>query len=488
MGMCCIHGTFLHALNFYKTGERQTHAVALLKHLFKGAIGDKIQEVRLCYDVACKFDKAVKRTGTNAILPVDMAKRLCSRINRFHIYGHQYSCHVLYNLLHTVGWGLMNGEEIERLWASLRHLIRAGRVCTGPRKAQRVDAGILHLARASRETMGKNLARRLENSRQVTIKYQPVIDKLVGSMLPSGIIISEAYLEHQGTLQYDHYFDPSGGTDTGRPETKKARKAQRDIVQILVNSAIEMSDVERCTRSLRNSKHFLDALKARSKKLDGAVKRYNTQIDALKGPQETRLVRPLDVKVLRDQGLNTDALWDLDRETALDDWAIYPQVRMGIDATARVMRAHEERDRCAIHLSRHLKWVVSSANNIIDYIQFAGTALGADRARELNAMLLHRQKIGNDILSAKLTLVDNDKKLLFDAMRRMETVLPSAGSLSHNDVPASTELESDSEEEDEDLGEGLMNLPDDTDSEVGDDPDDEDGEDADGANEPEADA
>lgn len=469
MGMCCIHGTFLRALNFYQTGERQTHAAALLRDVFSQSRGEEIKELRLCYDVACKFDKAVRRTGGTAILPQEMGERVSSRINRFHIYGHQYSCHVLYNLLHTEGWGLMNGEEIERLWASLRHLIRAGRVCSGPRRAQRIDAGMLHLARAVRETMGANLSRRIKNANEVNLKHNPIIERLMGSVLPNGVVITREYLINQGSLQHEHYFNPPEGFVIDGPGTKKSRKAQRDIVLILVNSSIELSDVERCTRSLRNSKHFLDALKTRSKKLDGVVKRYNNEIAILLDKDETRVLRPLDVKALRSEGLSCDALWDLDRDTALGDWALYPQVRLGIDSLARLNRSREELDRCELHLSRQVKWIVSSAQDIINYIEFAGQLQSHERVCELKAMLLHRRSSGMGIMSAKLELDDDDKQNLLDAIRRIESVLYPTGSLHGNDVlvpdrdPAEADsdgLDSDSEmeEEEEDLVDNLMNL------------------------------
>jgi len=61
------------------------------------------------------------------------------RIGRFHLYGHEMRCHILYNLLSTPGFGLMVGEEVEQLWYMLRGLIRTGRVSSGPRRSQSID-------------------------------------------------------------------------------------------------------------------------------------------------------------------------------------------------------------------------------------------------------------------------------------------------------------------------------------------------------------
>jgi len=62
------------------------------------------------------------------------------RIGRFHLYGHELRCHILYNLLRTEGFGLMVGEEVEQLWFMLSNLIRPGRYSSGPQRTQKIDA------------------------------------------------------------------------------------------------------------------------------------------------------------------------------------------------------------------------------------------------------------------------------------------------------------------------------------------------------------
>src|SRR5205085_9836064 len=93
----------------------------------------EISYLNLCYDVACVFESTVHHYRS------DLKERLRARIGRFHLYGHEHSCHILFNLLRTPGYGLMVGEEPEHLWFVLLHLIYSGRVSSGPRRTQKID-------------------------------------------------------------------------------------------------------------------------------------------------------------------------------------------------------------------------------------------------------------------------------------------------------------------------------------------------------------
>jgi len=131
VAVTCFHGTNLRFLNIYGGGEWHSHATRILEAILEDA--PQIQCLNLCYDVACVFESAIHRYRP------ELRDRLRARIGRFHLYGHEHSCHILYNLLRTRGYGLMVGEEPEHLWFVLSHLIRSGRVSSGPRRTQKID-------------------------------------------------------------------------------------------------------------------------------------------------------------------------------------------------------------------------------------------------------------------------------------------------------------------------------------------------------------
>ena len=63
-----------------------------------------------------------------------------AQIVTFDIYGHEYRCHVLDILHHTVNYGLRAGEEPEHLWYMMQHLIRSERVSSISRGMQITDS------------------------------------------------------------------------------------------------------------------------------------------------------------------------------------------------------------------------------------------------------------------------------------------------------------------------------------------------------------
>ena len=131
VAVTCFHGTNLRLLNIYGGGERHSHATQIVEAILEDA--PEITCLNLCYDVACVCESAVHRHQR------DLKERLRARIGRFHRYGHEHLCHILFNLLRTPGYGLMVGEEPEHLWFVLLHLIRSGRVSSGPRRTQKID-------------------------------------------------------------------------------------------------------------------------------------------------------------------------------------------------------------------------------------------------------------------------------------------------------------------------------------------------------------
>ncbi|KAF8441935.1 hypothetical protein BGX38DRAFT_1096443 [Terfezia claveryi] len=122
--MVCRHGCLLWYLNIY-TRERARHGIALLQSLLKDLpSGTKI---RSCYDISCIFATTVKAA-------LKLASVLTYPVGRFHMYAHEYKCHVLYNTQCLMGWGNMIGEECESDWLLKGHLVASTRVSSAPRR------------------------------------------------------------------------------------------------------------------------------------------------------------------------------------------------------------------------------------------------------------------------------------------------------------------------------------------------------------------
>ena len=123
-GSCCGHCIPLMFVNI-ETGEKRVYLHYLLTKLIKqGYVPAFIN-----YDIACrstpylkKFEDQLKK----AILAVDpghifgeghtIVAGIKFAIGRWHAYGHKSKCHSLWNMLYQKGFGLSDGEDMERIW------------------------------------------------------------------------------------------------------------------------------------------------------------------------------------------------------------------------------------------------------------------------------------------------------------------------------------------------------------------------------------
>ncbi|KAF9494123.1 hypothetical protein BDN71DRAFT_1483215 [Pleurotus eryngii] len=124
--LVCRHGAPLFTTNIDTPGEQQKYAVALIQHLFQ-CISDN-STVLILYNVGCILNQSMELYD---ILPPDITARLEFTTSAMHVYAHQWSCQLVYNLRLQEGVGLTDGEGVECLWSRLCKLI--GITCTSGR-------------------------------------------------------------------------------------------------------------------------------------------------------------------------------------------------------------------------------------------------------------------------------------------------------------------------------------------------------------------
>ena len=74
--------------------------------------------IRICYDVGCKLRTSLERTECLASI-----KNVPIAVGIFHIIGHAPSCQLSFHPRINSGWGLQDGEHLERLWSTLSGFI-----------------------------------------------------------------------------------------------------------------------------------------------------------------------------------------------------------------------------------------------------------------------------------------------------------------------------------------------------------------------------
>ncbi|OAV85749.1 hypothetical protein PTTG_30297 [Puccinia triticina 1-1 BBBD Race 1] len=117
MGCCCRHDSLVYFCNINRAGEGRCLPMAILERLFK-----EIQpqmKLRVLYDIGCSLDKFIK---IRKLLPSE-TPRMKFATSIFHSYVHEWECQMKYNPRYNVGWGLSDGEGLERLWSYLSPLV-----------------------------------------------------------------------------------------------------------------------------------------------------------------------------------------------------------------------------------------------------------------------------------------------------------------------------------------------------------------------------
>ncbi|OAV96241.1 hypothetical protein PTTG_03449 [Puccinia triticina 1-1 BBBD Race 1] len=85
------------------------------------------QKVGILYDIGCSMDKYIRLRG---LLPEDR-NRISFGTSVFHAYVHNWLCQLEYHPRFNKGWGLSDGEGLERMWSYLSPLWAAQRSFQG---------------------------------------------------------------------------------------------------------------------------------------------------------------------------------------------------------------------------------------------------------------------------------------------------------------------------------------------------------------------
>ncbi|KNE88124.1 hypothetical protein PSTG_18481, partial [Puccinia striiformis f. sp. tritici PST-78] len=120
MGSCCWHDSVVFLANIHGTGENRALPLTILKRFIAS------RPVGVMHDLGCSLDKYI---DLRKIWP-ESRHRVKFGTSVFHAYVHEWPCQVKYNPRYQQGWGLSDGESLERLWSSLSPLVSPLRYAT----------------------------------------------------------------------------------------------------------------------------------------------------------------------------------------------------------------------------------------------------------------------------------------------------------------------------------------------------------------------
>ncbi|KNE89635.1 hypothetical protein PSTG_16899 [Puccinia striiformis f. sp. tritici PST-78] len=120
MGCCCCHDQVVSLANIHRSGEKRCLPLALIKKLFDDL--ESTRPVGVLYDIGCSLKKFLDLRDYFAFPLKKNQSKFGTSV--FHAYVHEWKCQVKFNPRYNIGWGLSDGEGLERLWSSLSPLVR----------------------------------------------------------------------------------------------------------------------------------------------------------------------------------------------------------------------------------------------------------------------------------------------------------------------------------------------------------------------------
>ncbi|KAH9454607.1 hypothetical protein Pst134EB_014678 [Puccinia striiformis f. sp. tritici] len=124
MGCCCRHDASVYMANISDGGKNRKYPLSILNEVL-GAV-DQNREVRVLYDISCNLKKFI---DLRHLFPEDQ-HRLRFGTSVFHSYVHNWKCQLEFSPRYNTGWGLTDGEGLERLWSYLSPLVSPLRYAT----------------------------------------------------------------------------------------------------------------------------------------------------------------------------------------------------------------------------------------------------------------------------------------------------------------------------------------------------------------------
>ncbi|KAE8231762.1 hypothetical protein CF326_g3215 [Tilletia indica] len=168
IGMTCRHGSPLLFCDVRGTGEAHFYAFALLDHLIRACSG-QLRSLGICYDIGCKLSASPRIKASLR----DHNVKLSFAVSLFHVFGHDLDCQLKFSPRRTFGFGLTDGESLERLWSAMGDLISVTRSMTHVGRHRALSSHLAFLASDHIARLSSFLKTRLIRVKVERIKAAP---------------------------------------------------------------------------------------------------------------------------------------------------------------------------------------------------------------------------------------------------------------------------------------------------------------------------
>ncbi|KAH9455142.1 hypothetical protein Pst134EA_022621 [Puccinia striiformis f. sp. tritici] len=180
MGACCRHDSVIYLTNIEGTGENRALPLVILERIIHTIEADR--PIGVLYDLVCSLDKFIQLRD---IWP-ESRGRLSFRTSVFHAYVHEWPCQVKYNPRYQKGWGLSDGESLERLWSALSPLVSPLRYATRNNRLGALAHRCKHRNKQSVVKLASWLRKKFDQALVRRDTEKDVISRLVQIRNPNG--------------------------------------------------------------------------------------------------------------------------------------------------------------------------------------------------------------------------------------------------------------------------------------------------------------
>ncbi|XP_023192885.1 uncharacterized protein LOC111609322 isoform X1 [Xiphophorus maculatus] len=158
-GASCRHEVPLILLNMTH-GERLAYPKYVITELMK-KYKEKNINLHVIYDIACVLSRHFRKTGEG------IPKGLSLAVPAFHVYGHKLQCQIMYSTRRVPGFGLTDGECMERLWSFLRRFSRVTKEMTPSHRLDLLTDALLYYGRRKSADLDVQLFQRWDKAEKI---------------------------------------------------------------------------------------------------------------------------------------------------------------------------------------------------------------------------------------------------------------------------------------------------------------------------------
>jgi len=145
---------------------------------------------------------------------------------------------------------------------------------------------------------------------------------------------------------------------------KQLRYLQAELIKIVTERRVEVDVLHKRVRGHKKAKKIIAKINGRWKQLDNLVKKYNAEIRKVGDAN----LGQLSANDIRENGIENDEIWDIERLMSNSDRAVYQYVRDGIRWYFVQQRVVEERRMLQLHAQRLIKWLKHQGNVLLNFL------------------------------------------------------------------------------------------------------------------------